>query len=237
MRLPPGLALLSRAAAALAVFVAAVVVVGVWRMIPPGDNPFTPLNLEDPVGVFTAEKLARATADPDACMALVANSALQLSRIPDRAESDMCGYENAVAIERSVTPYSSPVNLSCPMAASLYLWEREVLQPLAEEHFGAPVARIEHVGTYACRRVYGGRTGDPSQHATANAIDVIGFRRADGNVVSVLNDWDDDTEEGAFLRDLHDRSCGVFRGVLGPDYNAQHADHFHLDMGPYALCR
>jgi len=152
MQLPLWLSIVSRAAAALAFAVVAVVLVGVWRLIPPGDNPFTPLSLEHPVGVFTQVKLARATADPDMCMALVANSALQLSRIDDRTESDMCGYHNAVAIERSTTAYSSPVNASCPLAASLYLWEREVLQPLAEEYFGEPLARIEHVGTYACRR-------------------------------------------------------------------------------------
>jgi hypothetical protein len=25
--------------------------------------------------------------------------------------------------------------------------------------------------------------------------------------------------------------------VLGPDYNAAHRNHFHLDMGPWWVCR
>jgi len=68
-------------------------------------------------------------------------------------------------------------------------------------------------------------------------LDVIGFTRADGDVVSVQRHWDADDDNAAFLHALRDQSCGVFRGVLGPDYNAQHEDHFHLDMGPHALCR
>jgi len=28
-----------------------------------------------------------------------------------------------------------------------------------------------------------------------------------------------------------------FKVVLSPDYNAARADHFHLDMASYAVCR
>jgi hypothetical protein len=34
-----------------------------------------------------------------------------------------------------------------------------------------------------------------------------------------------------------DGGCRLFRGMLSPDYNDAHRDHFHLDMGPYILCR
>ncbi len=237
MRLPLWLSVVSRLAAAFAVGMGAFVLVGVWRLIPPGENPFVPLSLEHAVGPATPLKLARALADREACSALLEASSLATRPIDDRRESEMCAFENAVWIERSVTPYSAPVQVSCPLAATLYLWERDVLQPLAEKHLGEPVARIEHFGAYSCRRINGGRTGDPSQHATANAIDVAGFRLADGEVVWLKEAWGEDGPRGRFLHELHSRSCRLFRGVLGPEYNALHEDHFHLDMGPYSLCR
>jgi hypothetical protein len=237
MRLPLWLSLLSRVGAAAAFMVGSIALVGTWRMIPPGENPFVPLDLEDAVGPFTALKLARALTDPEGCLVLLEHSELVAEPVEDREVSASCGFENAVAIERSVTPYSAPVRVSCPLAATLYLWEREVLQPLAAERLGQPVARIEHFGSYSCRNIRGGRRGEPSQHATANAIDVAGFRLADGETVWLKDDWDAAGEKSEFLHELHNRSCSLFRGVLGPDYNSLHEDHFHLDMGPYSLCR
>lgn len=238
MRLPLWLSLLSRAAAVVAVTVGAILLVGTWRSIPPGENPFVALDLDDAAGFATPLKLARALSDPERCSALLAaSSSFVTEAIEDREESAMCGFENAVAIHQSVTPYSAPVQVTCPLAAALYLWERDVLQPLAQEHLGQQVARIEHYGSYSCRNIRGGRANRPSEHATANAIDVAGFKLADGGAIWLKENWDDEGPEGEFLRALHRKSCGLFRGVLGPEYNALHEDHFHLDMGPYSLCR
>jgi hypothetical protein len=33
-----------------------------------------------------------------------------------------------------------------------------------------------------------------------------------------------------FLHRVHDDACNIFGTVLGPDANAAHRDHFHLDM-------
>jgi hypothetical protein len=33
------------------------------------------------------------------------------------------------------------------------------------------------------------------------------------------------------------RLRGWFEGVLGPDFNRQHVDHFHLDRGSWKTCR
>jgi hypothetical protein len=33
-----------------------------------------------------------------------------------------------------------------------------------------------------------------------------------------------------------DAACAYFRAVLGPHYNKLHANHCHLDMGPYRIC-
>ncbi len=52
----------------------------------------------------------------------------------------------------------------------------------------------------------------------------------DGRRISVLKDWDGEGDKAAFLRAVRDGACSGFATVLSPDYNAAHADHFHLDQ-------
>jgi hypothetical protein len=212
------------------------IIVAVDRL-PPQHSPWAPLDLADPAGFATGLKLARLRGDPGQCLGVLDRSALEITPIADRTESGFCGWRDAVAIDRSTIRYSGPVRVSCPMAAALYIWEREVVAPAAARHLGTRVTRIDHLGTYSCRRVNGGVTGRPSQHATANAIDVAAFWLSDGRRVAVLSDWRGDPGERAFLREVRDGGCRLFRGVLSPDYNEAHRDHFHLDMGPYSVCR
>lgn len=67
-----------------------------------------------------------------------------------------------------------------------------------------------------------------STHATAHAIDLTGFELSDGRTLSVLDDWGRGEPVGAFLRAAQSTACDWFGGVLGPDFNALHADHFHM---------
>ena len=60
---------------------------------------------------------------------------------------------------------------------------------------------------------------------------------ADGRTVGVRSHWQSEGPEGRFLREAHARACPYFRAALGPDYNAAHRDHFHLDRGPFSRCR
>jgi hypothetical protein len=130
--------------------------------MPPQHSPWAPLDLADPAGFATGFKLARLRDDPGWCRAVLDRSALGIASIDDRNEGGFCGLRNAVAIERSAFRYSGPVRVSCPMAAALYLWEREVVVPAAARHLAARVTRIDHIGTYSCRPVNGGATGRPS---------------------------------------------------------------------------
>ena len=200
--------------------------------------PFKPLDLERPIGLATGMQLAKLKSDPDQCLAILEASALEVRTIPDRKTGEFCGFSNAVQILQSTVPYSGPVQVTCQMAAGLYLWEREVVAPAAQKHLGSRVVRLDHMGTYSCRRIGGGPTGRPSEHATANAIDIAGFRLEDGRRISVLGDWSDGSEaEKAFLRAVRDGACDLFRVVLSPEYNAAHRNHFHFDMGRFGVCR
>lgn len=200
----------------------------------PQDMPWTPLDLDQPVGLFTGRKLTALTGDAPRCLALLEKAGARFfTPLPPRQQGQ-CGYEDAVRLLKgSVMPVDwrpDGLGVSCPVAAALLIWERDVVQPAARRHLGSTVSAIDHFGSYSCRRLYGRSAGDWSEHATANAVDIAGFRLANGRRVSVKADWPRDDARAAFLRDVRDGACNLFATVLSPDYNTAHADHFHLDQ-------
>lgn len=199
----------------------------------PQDLPWTRLDLAQPIGAFTGRKIAGLGDDYARCRALLRAAGVRYTTLPPRREGAQCGYADGVrfAPGGSRTIAFSPANpgISCPVAAALSVWEWEVVQPAAQKHFGQRVVRIEHLGSYSCRRIYGRSAGDWSEHATADAVDVAGFRLADGTRVSVVEDWAKGGEKAAFLRAVRGGACRLFSTVLSPDYNAAHRDHLHLD--------
>jgi hypothetical protein len=213
-----------------------------WRP-PPHWNPMAPLQIAEQPGWFTRMKLDRLDRDPQQCLATLSGSAFRFEPIDDRTTGPGCGFSNAVRVSRTSVALSGPFTLSCPAAVSLALWERHSLQFAAQRNLERSVTRIDHLGSYACRNVYGREVGRRSQHATADALDIAGFRLEDGSSVRVLGDWRDadstrgDTPKARFLRDARNGACRFFDTVLSPDYNAAHADHLHLDRGRYQVCR
>jgi hypothetical protein len=199
----------------------------------PQDLPWTPLDLGQPVGLFTGRKLAGLTQDPAACRGLLTQAGVRFTALPARRDGQ-CGYDDAVRLTSggARSTMLSPANLgmACPVAAALTMWEWNVLLPAARRHFDARVTRIDHFGSYSCRRLYGRDAGAWSEHSTADAIDIAGFRLSDGTRISVARDWKEGGPKAAFLREVRDGACGLFATVLSPDYNAAHRDHFHLDQ-------
>lgn len=121
--------------------------------------------------------------------------------------------------------------LNCPMTAALDDWLERVVQPQAMATFGQPVTEVRIAGSYGCRRINNRSAGPMSEHAYMNALDVAAFRFADGSEVSVLKGWrGGDPAQSAFLQAVGDRSCEIFVTVIGPDGDAMHRDHFHIDL-------
>ncbi len=211
----------------------------------PHDVPWTSLELRDPVGIFTVRKLVSLGDRPARCRALLAEAAIGDIAAPPRSGDTGCGYADGMRLgEDGRTVAFAPPGLvtSCPVAAALALFERDVLQPAARRHFGTRATVIDHAGSYSCRRLYGRPEGAFSEHSSADALDITGFRLADGTRISVLGDWPGDGRKAAFLRDIRDGACRLFATVLSPDYNAAHADHLHLDQAErgklgWSLCR
>lgn len=216
-----------------------------WIELPDRWNPWAPIWPQDPPNLLTPWKLSRLAADPHACTTALAATTLTWQSIPDRPLAEGCGWSNAVRVSALPARIGAPVVLACPAAVSLAMWERHALQPAAEATFGSRVTGLEHYGSYACRDI-GGGTRSPgegsrhrSQHATANALDVAGFVLADGRTIRVDRDWSRPADDAhrRFLQAARDGACRIWGVVLGPDYNAAHHDHFHLDRGRFRACR
>lgn len=200
----------------------------------PQDLPWTPLDLGEPVGLFTGRKLTALTGDAAACRALLTRAGVRHTVLPPRREGERCGYADGIRFapggSRRIALRPAGLGTSCPVAASMAMWEWNVVQPAAERLLGTRVTSIEHFGSYSCRRLYSRDAGAWSEHATADAIDVAGFRLADGRRISVVRDWEGEDAEAHFLRAVRDGACDLFATTLSPDYNAAHRDHLHLDQ-------
>jgi hypothetical protein len=199
----------------------------------PENVPWTRLDLTQPIGGFTASKIAGLHGDATRCRALLDAAGIRFTSIPARVDGPQCGYRDGVVLDPggAATLAYTPAGLtmSCPIVAALALWEWHVVQPAAVRRLGSRVAAVETFGSYNCRRMYGRATGDWSEHARANALDVAGFRLADGRRVSVAADWSDKGPKGRFLHEVRDGACRLYTHTLSPDYNSAHRDHLHLD--------
>lgn len=91
--------------------------------------------------------------------------------------------------------------LNCAMVASLHTWVEKTLQPAAQEMLGTSITRVRGASGYACRNRNGSRTHSDrlSEHALANAVDIMGFVTADGRTIDVESKW------GLNARDLRDQ--------------------------------
>lgn len=211
------------------------------RVVPNQHLPWRPLDPERPIGMATKGQLLRLSVSPsDVCMSL-ARDIDGFETIPSEPKDakEPCGWDVARLVYASGDADLVPgeANMQCPLSIATFLWLREV-DDLARKRFGESVVKVHHMGSYSCRRQRGNGSGRWSEHAFANAWDIAGFELADGRTIRVLTGWNSkDKKEKAFLRDVRQEACRIFNVTLSPDYNAAHKDHFHVDMGPNAICR
>jgi hypothetical protein len=178
---------------------------------------------------------------PSACRARL-KSLAEFQTIPVLAGPGECGAADAVVLRSVILPDKTkvavipPGTLRCAMAEVLAMWVRDEVAPAAQQ-LGAPLRGLDDFDSYDCR----GRNrvdGAPlSEHGRANAIDVRGFKLADGRAieltdVNVAKEW----REG-----LRASACARFSTVLGPGADGYHESHIHLDLaerrGGYKICQ
>jgi len=180
-----------------------------------------------------AAKLARARGqvcgDPD----------IQGEAIGEVTGRGACGIPSAVRL-RAVAgvTFSERPTIDCKTAKALKTWVRNALIPTIGSE-GGGVSQIMVVGHYSCRTRNNLSGARLSEHSFGHAIDISGFKLANGERITVLNGWGT-ADDGAQLRRVHAAACGTFGTVLGPAANAFHRDHFHFDTARYrsgSYCR
>jgi hypothetical protein len=150
---------------------------------------------------------------------------------------------NGVIFNRNAGAQPTQLYVDCSFALALH---RATAGMIARG-----IDAVAHFGTYNYRCI--GNQGTPpnctiglDQHAYATAIDFASFSGG-GTTYSVLDDWvidgGGDTCTAATSSDkdalLHGLACswfgaGIFNIILTPNYNADHRNHFHVDLTPGA---
>ncbi|RNJ63516.1 MAG: extensin [Porphyrobacter sp. IPPAS B-1204] len=179
--------------------------------------------------------------DDARCLADLGATGARFDPLPDTYAAPGCNKLGTVQLmalagDRAPLSVSNMGPVRCSVAKAFGDWARFGVDRAARQLLRSPVVRIETMGSYACRNVAG--TERRSAHARAEAIDVSAFVLADGRRIVLKRDWHGgDAATREFLRVVHKSACKRFGTVLGPEYNAAHEDHFHLEGTGAKFCR
>lgn len=175
------------------------------------------------------------------CLADLGATGARFAPLPDTFAAPGCNKLGTVQLmalagDRAPLSVANMGPVQCSVAKAFGDWARFGVDRAARQILGSPVAKIETMGSYSCRNVAG--TERRSARARAEAIDVSAFVLADGRRIVLKRDWHgSDAATREFLRVVHNSACKRFGTVLGPDYNAAHEDHFHLEGTGAKFCR
>ncbi len=186
-------------------------------------------------GPFRPQRPAWRTQAENACIAQRRVQPSEFIALANELEGPgVCGLTKpfkVTALQGGAVAFNATATLDCSMVAELDQWLADTVQPAAQARFGARVARIDSMGSYACRGMNNQSGAQLSEHAFGNALDIGGFVLEDGRQITLLRDWwRGDEQARAFLMDVHRGSCEHFTTVLSPGSNAFHYNHIHVDL-------
>lgn len=124
---------------------------------------------------------------------------------------------------------SPTATLGCPLTEALEAWLRESVQPAALKWMGSPVVEITQISNYACRKRNNFGKGY-SEHSFGNALDISGFKFANGREITYAGDSKGSSQARGFFREIFTDACGRFTTLLGPGSNVLHYNHIHVDL-------
>ena len=185
---------------------------------------FTTVGVAKPSGVCSVDPQSFARAEP----------------IKDFSQGNGCGVTNGYKVfEISGVNFSTPATITCGVANTFNDWLQNTVQPRASSIYGQRVVGVTVAASYSCRPRNNRSGAKLSEHGFGNAIDISAFTLADGKEVNVLRDYYGSGNNSNFLSSVRRDACGPFHTVLGPGSDAEHRNHFHLDLqkersgGPY----
>jgi hypothetical protein len=213
----------------------------------PADAPATvqqalPPAKQAPAEMAKPAEPAPAPPAPSACRLALTEEIAIAPSIPDIHGPGGCGGEDLVRLEAVVLPDKRRVSLKpaatlrCTMASAIADWIRADIAPIAVS-LGSVIRDLDSFDSYECRGFNGIAGAHLSEHGHANALDVGGFRLADGRSIGLT-----DRNVPRELREtvLHS-ACARFMTVLGPGSDGYHEEHIHLDLmerhNNYKICQ
>lgn len=143
-----------------------------------------------------------------------------------------CGIDRPLqvsALADGQTVISPTPTLGCPLTEALEEWLSTSVQPAALAWIGSPVVEIAQISAYACRKR--NNFGQSySEHAFGNALDIEGFKFANGREITFAKDWNSTPKVEGFFREIFATACQRYTTVLGPGSNIMHFNHIHMDL-------
>lgn len=182
-----------------------------------------------------------ANVDPRSCLERIAKLGVVLQPLPPMVDG-ACGAKHPFKLSGLpggvvATPGGE---VGCPVAEALARWVTEVVGPEARTHLDLAPRALLIGATYVCRGRNRVAAAQLSEHAFANAVDIMGFTFEKGPPL-LVKDRGDDSPEGRFQAAVRARACAYFTTVLGPRTDATHADHLHFDLrvrkGDFRICQ
>ncbi|GLH81392.1 hypothetical protein SSBR45G_63010 [Bradyrhizobium sp. SSBR45G] len=179
---------------------------------------------------------------PSACRVALTEEIAVAPSIPPIKGPGACGGDDLVRLEAVVLPDKRRVAVTpaavmrCTMATAVAGWVRGDVAPLVAR-LGSPIAALDNYDSYQCRGRNNIAGAQMSEHGRANAIDVRGFKLADGRMIELTDRTQPRDLREAVLHSV----CTHFATVLGPDSDWYHEDHIHLDLAErrsnYRICQ
>jgi len=183
-----------------------------------------------------------AAPEPSACRRALTEEVAIAPSIPDIHGSGGCGGDDLVRLDAVVladkrrVALTPAATLRCTMALAIADWVRTDVAPIAAG-LGSPLAALDNFDSYDCRGRNGIAGAQLSEHGRANALDVRGFKLADGRFVGLI----DRTVPRELRETVLHSVCTRFTTVLGPGSDWYHEDHIHLDLmerhNNYRICQ
>jgi hypothetical protein len=205
----------------------------------PGDTAPTPAETDAGSDKGGSASAPGAAQESEACPARLTRLGVRFEPRPS-IESAPCGGTDIVVLSElpggvTVAPAST---MRCPVAEALAHWSVEVVSAQADQHLKAAPTKMLIGTSYECRDQRNG--AKLSEHAFANAVDVMGFefaKRAPHKVEFQAPD----SPEAAFQDAVRAGACPLFTTVLGPGSDPAHSNHLHLDLrsrtAGYRICQ
>jgi hypothetical protein len=201
----------------------------------PAATPDAPLPPSRPPGLEQAQPHAAAETEEEDhaaadCLERLTKLGLQAEPAP-AIHNGTCGTEHPVKLSRLTNgvEVSPAVTVTCPVAEALGRWTLESVSGEADRLLGHGPKKILIGTSYECRSQNRQAGAKLSEHAFANAVDVMGFE-FDKRAAIAIAPRADESPEALFQAAVRSKACAYFTTVLGPGSDAAHSNHLHLDL-------